>query len=57
MAANGRIVITGLPVGTVATVYGLSGMAVATTVDGEVDGLNHGVYIVKAGSTVAKVVL
>lgn len=57
MVANGRIVITGLPVGTVATVYDISGMAVATTVDGEVDGLNHGVYIVKAGSTVAKVVL
>lgn len=57
IADNGRIIITGMPAGTAASVYDLSGVLVATSADGIVDGLGHGVYIVRVGATVAKVVI
>lgn len=56
-ADNGRIIITGLPAGAVATVYDLSGARVAVSTDGIVDTLGHGVYIVRTGATVVKIVL
>lgn len=56
-ADNGRIVITGLPAGAVATVYDLSGSLIGVSADGIVDCPGHGVYIVRVGATVAKIVI
>lgn len=56
-ADNGRIVVTGLPAGTVATVYDLSGTLIGVSADGIVDCPGHGVYIVRVGATVAKIVI
>lgn len=56
-ADNGRIVVTGLPAGAVATVYDLSGTLIGVSADGIVDCPAHGVYIVRVGATVAKIVI
>ncbi len=56
-ADNGRIVVTGLPAGAVATVYDLSGTLIGVSADGIVDCPGHGVYIVRVDATVAKIVI
>ncbi len=56
-ADNGRIVVTGLPAGAVATVYDLSGALIGVSADGIVDCPGHGVYIVRVGATVAKIAI
>ena len=56
-ADNGRIVVTGLPAGAVATVYDLSGALIGVSADGIVECPAHGVYIVRVGTTVAKIVI
>lgn len=51
------IVINGMPEGCAATVYDINGGIVAVSDNGVIGGLGHGVYIVRAGLKVVKVVI